>query len=76
MTLLIGVFTYTSQFELVSPGAALIIVWFFMALGSITGILSIEGLSSSTFFNKYAILMMTTFWVSGFYLNTIRRSSS
>jgi len=75
MILTIGVFTFFSGYELSSPGAALILVWAFIAFGAVSGIIGIEGLSPDDWWNKYVYFIIVSFLFFGFILNKIRRDN-
>jgi len=75
MIFMIGIFTFFSGYDLSSPGAALILVWGFIAFGSVAGIIKIEGLSPYVWWNQYGIFIMVSFMLFGFILNTMRREA-
>jgi len=75
MILTIGIFTFFSGYELSSPGAALILVWGFIAFGAVSGIINMEGLTPYDWWNKYAFFIMVSFLFFGFILNKIRRDN-
>lgn len=76
MILLIGLFTYFSGYDLSNPGSSLIIIWVFMIMYSIGGLMSLEGLTPYTHFNQYWIAYLTTFIFIGFVLNNIRKEGT
>jgi len=75
MILTIGVFTFFSGYELSSPGAALILVWAFVAFGAVSGIIEIEGLTPYDWWNQYVYFIIVSFLFFGFILNKIRRDN-
>ena len=75
MIILIGIFTYTTGYEMGSPGAGMILVWGFITIGAVAGFFALEGITPSAWLNKYVIWWTYTAVYFGYILNYIRRET-
>jgi hypothetical protein len=74
-TILIGVFTFFSGFEISSPGISVGLVWFVVLFASFGSFLTFDSGSDnvSSVMEKFGFFFILTLFVCGYMLNVIRR---
>lgn len=72
---LLGILTFTTGYDFANPGWAMIIVLAPVAIASTVGFFEFSGLSTNDWVQKYSILMILIFMISGFVMSYVGRNT-
>jgi hypothetical protein len=71
------VFTFYTGFELQNPGIGILVIWFLVAIASLSGFLTFDSGSDNlgSKLEQYGIFIIYSFFAIGYMFNAWRRAS-